>query len=536
MMDRGAVRWRGKGGTGESDRSGYKGSSWKDKGQGKGKAAAGDRAVLAEHVSGLTVSRISPSTARDALHETRSHFPRSSSGSTAMFEVGWSFAAMEHDGLMHQEKKLADFPRLRALLVEAITAIAGSGDLGEETLNVICRRYSSGQGLPRHIDRPKLFEEDVYGCILLNTSDQVLEFEQSDWQTGEVLQLHRVSEEPGICFRQRGPARYDWAHGVMPLQRGERISVTWRWFDAQSAAEGHKSSKYGGEVKKQQAWKAKAAETGRGEYSKCSSQALPLAGAEVLYFPECLTKAEAYELFAELDASAQWQKRPIMLRDRETGERFEALEGRPTISFSLPPGREYRYSGAVRIAEAFPDCVLKVKEHIEAMLHGYLAKWASEAGKDLPSFNYCLANKYENGFQGVGKHSDDEPDIMPRSPIACLSLGATRVFEFEDKQDPNNTFKIPLESGSLILMLGTTQERYLHTIRKNKQVQDTRISLTFRMNVEEQGAGKGRHKGKGKSKQQEQSKGVSAPTTSTAWPPQPERSRRWGQNRPAASK
>mmetsp|Transcript_15774 Transcript_15774/g.49637 ORF Transcript_15774/g.49637 Transcript_15774/m.49637 type:complete len:99 (-) Transcript_15774:27-323(-) len=74
-----------------------------------------------------------------------------------------------------------------------------------------------------------MFEEDVYGCVLLNTSDRVLEFQQTT-RSGKVLRSFRMDERPGACFRQRGEARYSWSHGLEPLESGERFSVTWRWF------------------------------------------------------------------------------------------------------------------------------------------------------------------------------------------------------------------------------------------------------------------------------------------------------------------
>lgn len=210
--------------------------------------------------------------------------------------------------------------------------------------------------------------------------------------------------------------------------------------------------------------------------------ALPLTGAEVIYFPECIPKEAASRLFADIDRHANFQKRPILLKDRETGRFFEALEGRPTISFSIPPGREYSYSGSWRVAEEFPQCVLDAKAQVEATLRAHLISWGRIAGRE-PSFNYCLANKYENGTQSVGKHADDEPDIVRRSPIATLSLGATRTFVLQPKGDLEQSFKLPLCAGSVLLMAGATQENFVHSIPKDKKVQEARISLTFRINI-----------------------------------------------------
>lgn len=200
------------------------------------------------------------------------------------------------------------------------------------------------------------------------------------------------------------------------------------------------------------------------------------------YFPAAVTPDVADQFFLQLDAHPSWQKRPIRLRDRDTGKHFEALEGRPTISFSIPPGREYSYSGSWRVAEEFPQFVLDAKARVEEVLRPQLEEWARATGRP-PVFNYCLANKYENGWQSVGKHADDERDIVPRSPIATLSLGATRAFAVEAKGDPERATKVTLQSGSVLLMAGQTQEHFVHSIPKDKKVREPRISLTFRMNV-----------------------------------------------------
>uniref|UniRef100_A0A7S4UEP7 Fe2OG dioxygenase domain-containing protein n=1 Tax=Alexandrium monilatum TaxID=311494 RepID=A0A7S4UEP7_9DINO len=275
------------------------------------------------------------------------------------------------------------------------------------------------------------------------------------WGSGEEVRREDAAgadaEEPGVG---RGAPPGAGGRG-----RGRQASSRWRPVEAGGLA-------------------PRAADAGAGAgrpelLLPSAPQEIPLKGAEVFLFPDCLSQADSQELFAELDAHASWQKRPIVLRDRETGKRVEALEGRPTISFSLPPGKEYSYSGSFRVAEEFPACVLRAKEQVEAVLGPCLQDWARAAGRK-PAFNYCLANKYEHGSQSVGKHSDDEKDIIPRS--------ATRMFVLEPKGEYGIKEQVALHAGSVLYMGGRTQERYLHSIPKDKKVRGPRISLTFRMN------------------------------------------------------
>jgi hypothetical protein len=222
-------------------------------------------------VPGLEIAQATAETAKKALLELRPCFQTRTSGkksSSDMFEVGWSFHLMEKDNIMQIASPLTDFPCLQGLLLEVMSALGSSvEDLGEETLNIICRRYTRRQDLPKHIDRPGLFEEDVYGCVLQNTSDQRLSFEQQT-NSGELIAgPHYLDEQPGACFRQRGEARYDWVHGVDELQRGERVSITWRWIKKSRADEARQSGGKGkGESKgkrKDRKAEAKGAKKGK---------------------------------------------------------------------------------------------------------------------------------------------------------------------------------------------------------------------------------------------------------------------------------
>mmetsp|Transcript_119688 Transcript_119688/g.383265 ORF Transcript_119688/g.383265 Transcript_119688/m.383265 type:complete len:110 (+) Transcript_119688:417-746(+) len=91
---------------------------------------------------------------------------------------------------------MAEFPHLRRLLVAAMRALGRDGDLAESHLNVMCRLYSPGDGLPLHFDRKTMFCEDVYGCVLQNTSDRVLEFRLTARSTQQVLEQYFVEEVP----------------------------------------------------------------------------------------------------------------------------------------------------------------------------------------------------------------------------------------------------------------------------------------------------------------------------------------------------
>ena len=91
-------------------------------------------------------------------------------------------------------------------------------------------------------------------------------------------------------------------------------------------------------------------------------------------------------------------------------------------------------------------------------------------------YNVCAINRYPNGKIGILPHQDREMGI--RRQIAGLSLGATRTIEFT--RTNHEPIKISLNSGSLYVMKGLTNKKWLHSIIKESKIKDTRFSLTFR--------------------------------------------------------
>ncbi|QFT30700.1 2OG-Fe(II) oxygenase superfamily protein [Labrenzia sp. THAF82] len=89
-------------------------------------------------------------------------------------------------------------------------------------------------------------------------------------------------------------------------------------------------------------------------------------------------------------------------------------------------------------------------------------------------FQSCLLNLYHSGEEGLGWHSDGE-----KTPVASLSLGATRRFVFKNKAD-KGTLEVQLAHGDLLVMEGETQDYWLHRVPPMKSVKEPRINLTFR--------------------------------------------------------
>jgi alkylated DNA repair dioxygenase AlkB len=125
----------------------------------------------------------------------------------------------------------------------------------------------------------------------------------------------------------------------------------------------------------------------------------------------------------------------------------------------------YTYSNSTKQALAWTKELLGLKHMIENVTGS--------------NFNSCLLNLYHNGNEGIAWHSDDEESLGRNNNIASLSLGAERKFLFKHKLT-KQIVSILLEHGSLLIMKGSTQTNWLHSLPKSKRILQPRINLTFR--------------------------------------------------------
>ncbi len=96
-------------------------------------------------------------------------------------------------------------------------------------------------------------------------------------------------------------------------------------------------------------------------------------------------------------------------------------------------------------------------------------------------FNSIGLNRYRDGRDSVAPHNDHLDELVEGSPIALLSLGATRRMIIRAKQPPRDTFHVDLEPGSLLVMSYATQIHYTHGVPKVAESVGERISLAFRV-------------------------------------------------------
>lgn len=99
-------------------------------------------------------------------------------------------------------------------------------------------------------------------------------------------------------------------------------------------------------------------------------------------------------------------------------------------------------------------------------------------------FDAVFLNRYVDGSDHLGWHSDDGETMDDDRPIAIVSLGQPREIWFRERPEFDRTGDVEkhlLEPGGLALMARGMQDTHQHRIPKASWNQKgSRISLTFR--------------------------------------------------------
>ena len=187
---------------------------------------------------------------------------------------------------------------------------------------------------------------------------------------------------------------------------------------------------------------------------------LPIADADVSIYQQVDLGLSYDDLLHELINDTVWRQEEITLYGKTHWQpRFTAWHGDRDIN--------YCYSGISLQPLPWSQTLLSLKARIESLI--------------ARSFNSVLLNYYRDHLDGMGMHSDDESELGKQPVIASLSLGEERTLLLRHKYRRDFvTFKLPLPSGSLLVMKGDTQCYWKHGIMKQKQHCGPRVNLTFR--------------------------------------------------------
>jgi alkylated DNA repair dioxygenase AlkB len=178
----------------------------------------------------------------------------------------------------------------------------------------------------------------------------------------------------------------------------------------------------------------------------------------VNYYGKIMTSFDANRYFELLLNNILWKNDKTIVFGK-------AIVTKRKVAWYGDSDYSYTYSNSTKQALAWTKELLGLKHMIENVTGS--------------NFNSCLLNLYHNGNEGIAWHSDDEESLGRNNNIASLSLGAERKFLFKHKLT-KQIVSILLEHGSLLIMKGSTQTNWLHSLPKSKRILQPRINLTFR--------------------------------------------------------
>lgn len=187
---------------------------------------------------------------------------------------------------------------------------------------------------------------------------------------------------------------------------------------------------------------------------------IPMPDADVVLKRRFELGASPDDVFARLVAGTAWREENVTMWGKTM------LQPR-LVAWYGDEGASYVYSGTRHDPLPWTPLLLDLRERVEAAT--------------ATRFNSVLANLYRNERDSVAMHSDDERELGREPVIASLSLGETRTLVFRHRTDKAlRSWKLPLESGSMLLMKGSTQRCWQHGVPKESRPCGPRVNLTFR--------------------------------------------------------
>lgn len=136
--------------------------------------------------------------------------------------------------------------------------------------------------------------------------------------------------------------------------------------------------------------------------------------------------------------------------------------------------RPYFFSGMVHEALPLPQAFEPFLEWARSLpLYGDLA------------VNAALINFYANGQDYIGRHSDDERELVPGAPIVSISLGQKRTFRVRNRLSGAVALDLDMPHATYVAMGGAMQRHFLHEVPKvagaKGAAMGRRINVTFRV-------------------------------------------------------
>lgn len=128
----------------------------------------------------------------------------------------------------------------------------------------------------------------------------------------------------------------------------------------------------------------------------------------------------------------------------------------------------YRYSNKLMTSKPLTNTLAELLSYINTAFHA--------------EYNGILVNKYIDGNNYIGAHSDDET-CLDKSGVVGISYGTERIFRIRDKTTKQIVYNVQTPRCGIIHMGGDFQKIYTHEIPIQKKIKTQRISFTFRKHL-----------------------------------------------------
>ena len=179
--------------------------------------------------------------------------------------------------------------------------------------------------------------------------------------------------------------------------------------------------------------------------------------------------ADAYGVAVVNETHSRWTSQ------RKFGKRGPFFDRGHTMSRFGDPGVTYSFKGTPKPMYAMTPSLAALQKLVGSTLDWYP--------------NCCVINSYAPG-SGLYPHRDGQyiPQLGTNPVIVAVSFGATRTFLLH-KWDPIKGKRLPnpialsLGHGDLVVMHGTCDTDFQHSIPEEPHVVGTRVSLTFRRHL-----------------------------------------------------
>jgi alkylated DNA repair dioxygenase AlkB len=189
----------------------------------------------------------------------------------------------------------------------------------------------------------------------------------------------------------------------------------------------------------------------------CGNNLAPFDG-ELYLIKKFYRLLESDQLFATLQSGLAWQEEAIFIFGKW-------VKVPRMMCWYGDPDAYYRYSGVNHQPKPWSTELQSIRKKVEQQCRC--------------AFNSVLANLYRDGNDSMGCHADDEKELGLNPVIASLSLGDERLFKLHHKKR-KEILDIILGHGDLLVMAGSLQNHWMHSVPKTKKIKTPRINLTFR--------------------------------------------------------